>query len=602
MKRGGGRSATTAAAVGNGGGEGTAETPIKLAEATMKKLRKSVGVENLIVSEAVPIRESDPQATRATGIARALLLHLGVRDEQELDKTSKRWGSAIHDRAKELGGEETKVSWQSISEWTQMTVIVVSSVKEIRIPENGIADRNSLFVGRGAGDNFFVGLHPRRDSDEVTVEAIEDKIRIWREGQNPRKRGQEMIVMTEEETESNQRTRLDPKRSRGISEEEEPDFEMARDHPVLEEWNGFDEWKKQMRWVRATKALVWNEFVGEAITDRFEMVYTALYGHEFSTTRLLKAVFVDRVREVRDTVLNESTSTNGFEPRLFQEPEAVPQFIKDYMTFLKSAEGKKMSKLEQVERLLRAIEEHHRDWHKVISADVKLFKTQQNAEACLVRVFGKLEDLGKAETERRAAASGRGSSGGRGGGWHQRYGHNWNQGGNGGGQATNWNQGGNGGGQATNQMDLKLGAGTPALGDNRMATQQAGVKLGAGEPAALFGNNQNTPRGGTLPYPQGGGSPGEKRVKFACYNCNSPEHGSYDCPEPKRCSKCGSTQHLKFRCDGSGPGRGSPIRPDSMAGAGGGQAASGQANQYIPNQFIPRAPALGQMATATPKI
>ena len=110
-------------------------------------------------------------------------------------------------------------------------------------------------------------------------------------------------------------------------------------------------------------------------------------------------------------------------------------------------------------------------------------------------------------------------SGGRGGGWHQRNNQNWSPGGNGGGQANNWNQGGNGGGQATNQMEFKLGAATSAPGDNGMATQQTGVKLGAVEPATLFGNNQNIPRGGTSTYQHGGGSPGERKVKFVCYNC-----------------------------------------------------------------------------------
>ena len=607
-KRRGTRGATTAAATALGTVEGgrTAEAPMRLAEATMKKLRKRVGVENLIVSEAVLIRESEPQATRATGLAKALLLHLGVRDKMELDTTSERWGVAWYERAKELGGEDAKVSWQTISTWAQLTVVVVTSMRDTIVPEGDITDESSMFVGRGAGDNFFVGLHPRRGDDEARVEAIEDMISNWREQQTPRKRQQQEVIIMEDE----------PKRKKQAQEEDVPDFEMARDHPVLEEWTDFDEWKKSMRWVKAQKAMVWVDFVGESITDRFEMVYTALYGQEFAATKLTKPVLIERAKEVRDAVLNEGTTANGFEPRLFQEPEAVPQFVKDYMKFLKAAEGTKMTKLAQVERLLRAIEEHHRDWHKVISADVKLFKTQQNAEACLVRVFGKLEDLGKAETERRAANSGRGGGGGRGGGWHQRHGQNWdqgghgggqatnwNQGGNGGGQATNWNQGGNGGGQATNQMDLKSGAGTPVLGDKGETTQQAGVKLGAVEPATLFGNNQYIPRGGTPPHSQGSGTP-EKRVKFACYNCNSPEHGVNTCPEPKRCNKCGSTRHLQARCDGSGPGRGPPMEQEPMAGAGGGRTAPGQATQYVPQatQYVPRAPALGQMMQATPKI
>lgn len=592
MRRGT-RGATTAAAatLGPVGGGGSAETPVRLADATMKKLRKRVGVENLIVSGAVPIRESEQQATRAIGLAKALLLHLGVVDKAELDTTSDRWGRAMYDRARELGGEEARVSWQTLSTWAQLAVVIVTATKDTIVPEGSVTDENSLFVGRGAGDNFFVGLHPRRDSDEAKVEAIEDMISNWKEQQTPRKRQhQEVIIMDDE-----------PKKKKHTQEEDTPDFEMAMDHPVLEEWNDFDEWKKSMRWVKAQRAMVWVEFVGESITDRFEMVYTALYGQEFAAAKLTKTVFIERAKEVRDAVLNEGTTANGFEPRLFQEPEAVPQFVKDYMKFLKSAEGTKMTKLGQVERLLRAIEEHHRDWHKVISADVKLFKTQQNAEACLVRVFGKLEDLGRAETERRAAANGRGGGGGRGGGWHQRNNQNWNQGGHGGGQATNWNQGGNGGGQATNQMEFKLGAGTSAPGDNGMATQQTGVKLGAVEPATLFGNNQNIPRGGASAYQQGGGSPGERKVKFVCYNCNSPDHGAWACPEPKRCNKCGSTQHLAHKCDGSGPGRGTPGKTESITGAGG-QPAPGQATQYIPNQFIPRAPPLGQMATATPKI
>ena len=91
MRRGTRGAATAAAAtLGAVGGGGNAETPIRLADATMKKLRKRVGVENLIVSEAVrSYRSANPenQATRAIGLAKALLLHLGVGEIKLNDET-----------------------------------------------------------------------------------------------------------------------------------------------------------------------------------------------------------------------------------------------------------------------------------------------------------------------------------------------------------------------------------------------------------------------------------------------------------------------------------------------------------------------------------
>ena len=53
----------------------------KLAEATLKRLKKATGVENLTISGAVTMRETDTQQTRAVTMARLLLLHSGADEE-----------------------------------------------------------------------------------------------------------------------------------------------------------------------------------------------------------------------------------------------------------------------------------------------------------------------------------------------------------------------------------------------------------------------------------------------------------------------------------------------------------------------------------------
>jgi hypothetical protein len=322
-----------------GGGAPPAAGPVtsKLAEATLKRLKKATGVENLTTSGAVTMRDAEPQQTRAVTLARMLLLHLGA-EEEEATATSERWGAAFWQRAQELEGDKAKISWQTICDWAELTVLVVAATKNTTVPANGAVEKTSFFVGRGAGDNYYVGLHPRRESDIALRRLIDDEVSSMAAAASAKKRRNDVIDVPEDDEST---TRAEPKRGRREAETTERDFEIAEEHPVLDEWSDFDSWRRAMRRVRTTKALIWSEFIGIDIIDKFNVYYTALYRKEFQETRLTLKEFVERAGEVRDSVKNEETSFNGCEPRLFPEPEGVPTFVKEYLWFLKTEEGKK---------------------------------------------------------------------------------------------------------------------------------------------------------------------------------------------------------------------------------------------------------------------
>ena len=48
-------------------------------------------------------------------------------------------------------------------------------------------------------------------------------------------------------------------------------FEMADEHPVLDEWTKFDAFKREMRRVTTKRDLLWTSFISESIIDEFEM-------------------------------------------------------------------------------------------------------------------------------------------------------------------------------------------------------------------------------------------------------------------------------------------------------------------------------------------
>ena len=105
----------------------------------LKRLKKATGVENLTTSGAVTRRETDLQRTRAVAMARMLLLHLGA-DDEETTATSERWGTAFWQRAQEMEGDRAKISRQTICDWAELTVLVVTATRNTTVPANGTVE------------------------------------------------------------------------------------------------------------------------------------------------------------------------------------------------------------------------------------------------------------------------------------------------------------------------------------------------------------------------------------------------------------------------------------------------------------------------------
>ena len=116
---------------------------VKLAETTLKQLKKVMGVQNISVSEGVVVREADSQEARAQGLAKILLLHLGAGNEPELEETSQRWGEVILTRARSMN-DDARMDWSTLSEWSQKTVVVVAATKETRVPADGVVDKSAM--------------------------------------------------------------------------------------------------------------------------------------------------------------------------------------------------------------------------------------------------------------------------------------------------------------------------------------------------------------------------------------------------------------------------------------------------------------------------
>lgn len=589
----------------------------KIAEAVKKKMQAATKVGNLSWSEGIMIK-GDEEA-RIIAMAKAVLVHQGYEEEEDsLKAASEDLGLALWEVGQDKAqGSPLKATWEMVAELCHLGILVISNSKEQRYPPGATMPIDkTMCIAQGTEDCVFVVLHPARRPTGTAEEFVTGLREKWSEELN-RKRSIVELVESEDEKDW-ARAKKGKKR-----EDEGTDFEVSEAHPVLEDFLKFDEFRLSMKRVTARREMVWTPFIGEAIMGRFDLIYRVLVQKDFANHKTSKARFLQNVQEVVN-YNNATSARRRGEPRLRDDPELVPKFISEYADYIKQ-EGKGIPKLEQVEQLLRAIEEKHRAWAEEIEMDVRLFRSDHTADACLVQILMKLEKLGAEETKRRKSqGQGRGGPAGRRGerqgmeatpepmvqqwqmqheaggqgragqlglphfqghqGYHMSAGFPFYAG-----MGMQGEQGGNQGTQLPNQSYHGAHSFQPVLGNvghqvNQLSNQSYHGAQGFQPALGIAGVAGTQFNQGSPPFAGGGrGEGGRPRNQgigqqaIVCFNCGVQGHRSTQCTVPRKCRICGSERHLSWACDkkGSEGTTKEEIKGDSTT-------PSGTLQQYIP--------------------
>jgi hypothetical protein len=648
---------------------GAAVNPLpKLAEAVKKKLKTATQVENISLSAGVQVQGVSEEA-KAVSLAKLTLLYYGYGEEEtELDEASAYWGLGMWELWQ---SKNATVDWNMVTTLCKLTVVVVSSAKEARYPAGATADpAKAMFVAKGANDFYFVALHPSRRQRGGADAFVEATLRKWEEEKQKRigpivtlqgsdeEEGHTVNAGKRKKDDRNEKQQdvAGKKQKEAEPEDDENNFEVMEVHPVLESWGQFDVFKQRMRAITTRKKqIVWTEFISEEIKDSYDMVHKLFYDEEFAETKLTKTEFLRRSEEIANFEKNGISAKDRGEPRLFEDPEEVAEFAKDYKAYLKR-EGGLLSDTEKCEKLLRAIDDKHREWTIDIRKSCKLFQGEGLAARRLILIFQRLESLAEAaivakkgnivvdktqvKNVERGVDTGpqneRGLGRGRNGNYERRgysqqegyqnhYQPMWQGMSNSGFhglQPQSVFQTPFAGGAPQQQpfpvvpMNYATGAGPyhtagvtyPAGGMTHpgggmtwptgMGYPAGGVTFQNEEHGGTHRNNsQGVPglppgggrgAGGGLPrrQPYGGQQQhpygGDLGSKYKCFNCDEHGHLSTQCTKPKRCKICGSTNHLSYTCDGSGPKRNAT--PQEVIKESPQEEAKGtqQQQQYVP--------------------
>ncbi len=373
----------------NEGPQQPAEQVPQLTEAMTRKLKRIMGVDNLSISPPITIGVGDGEA-KSQRLAELVLVHLGFVAELSAQKeAADRWGEWLWKEWKGTQGTEAIAEWEMIHRLTGIEIIVVSSRNEVKVPASLIFDRaQTMVVAVSAGNYCFVVLSPSRRGEGNIDEFVRQKIQV----KETDKRKKRVITLADEaeelETRNEKRGRVDE------------NFRVVEEHPVLESFEEFEKFRKDMRRIKVKNVIEWSEFIGEDILDQVSFIYRAQYKTEIEYDQLSKTEFLTRLEVCVNVYAPTSEQTVGGEPWLHDEPELVPRFIKEFMRFCQKFKG---SKLDKVDRLLRNVERTHRGWAEAMYRDIAMFRVEENGDLCLVRAIKKLQELGEAETNKAKA-------------------------------------------------------------------------------------------------------------------------------------------------------------------------------------------------------
>jgi hypothetical protein len=403
------KTVTVQPAVGRvGGGVTGAVTPKpKLAEAVRKKLQAATQVVNVSVSEGIQIHGASEEE-KAIPLARAVMVHYGFgENEEDLRAASELFGLALWELWREkTHGRIAKANWEMVSDLCRLVIVQISSAKEVRYPAEAVARvENAMFVAKGADDYIFVTLHPSRRPTGSAEEFVSKTLQQWTDER--RGRSEKVVVLTgsdddgmpvmaKRKKDAGDEGDRTTKRGGGFEIDGENDFVVTEAHPILDAVGQFDPFKGQMRSVVAKKPIGWSAFVGDDIRASFDMTYKMLYGQEFEEAKMTKSEFLRRAEEVCDFERKTVSAKDKGEPRLYEDPEGVPEFTKEYRAYLKRDCGH-LTGTEKCERLLRAIDERHREWTINIRTNCSILQGEALAERRLVMIFQRLETLAESE-------------------------------------------------------------------------------------------------------------------------------------------------------------------------------------------------------------
>ena len=360
-----------------------AETAPKLTDTVTKKLKKVMGIENISISKPILMGalQGEPRAQR---LAELVLIYLGyVAGATELKEAGDRWGRSLWQEWRGIKGAEAIADWEMVHALAGIEVVQVSSGKDVKVPAGLIVDKiRTMVVAMSAGNYFFVVLSPSRIGEGRIEDFVSGKLQA---GNN--EKGQKRVIRIDEEVEEEEvRSR---KEKRGRLEE---DFRVVEEHPVLESFEEFEKFRKDMRRIKVQNAIEWSEFIGEEIFDQVSFIYRAQFKTEIEFDQLSKSDFLTRLEVCVNVYAPTAEQSVSGEPWLHEEPELVPKFAKEFMRYCQGIRG---SKLEKVDRLLRAVEKTHRDWSEAMYRDIAMFRVEENGDLCLVRAIRKLQELGK---------------------------------------------------------------------------------------------------------------------------------------------------------------------------------------------------------------
>ena len=506
-----------------------------ISDAVTRRVKAAVGVQNLTWSEGYSMPAGLPNEARAGVMAQLYLRQCGFGNDASFEAASETLGWALA----ELWADQSTIramDWEMLAVITAMTVRVFASAKDTRFPAGARADREStMFIARGQSDNYFLVLNPLRVGEGTAEEFVAEQLKQW-----TTKQAQVVIELADEDEVGGARGGAKRKRaelgrpSTKVSEEEDrtkrsrefADFEVAEAHPVLEEWGEFDNFKKEMRQVNAREPIVWEIFIGERLIKRLVMQYRVQYKADFNKTKMSKTVFLARMEELRDLETTGVVRSMG-EPRLYNEPGAVKDFINDFLEYRSRNEAKN-TPLGWCERLLYRIADKRREWAAEIQKGIGMWRTEESAEGCFLTICKRLEGLEEEEATRK-------------------------------------------------QGIMSVEGPVRRPWQNRAISSPQGQIQPVG--AIIGGPSLGKPPPPAEEPPGRGGLPAKKEG-FKCYNCDDPGHGSYQCPHPKRCNICGALNHLAYACDGSGP-------KGKREAAAGGALATGEQGTQATKQYVP---------------
>ena len=398
------------------GGQPAAE--VTISEALLKKLKKITKWGNLTVSKAVKIPTTGSAEDRTKGMARLVLLHLGFAVEE---RASELWSAKwLEDwratRTVANAGEEP--SWEMVHEATGLDIIEVgSSGADKRYGKEGEMDMDTaMIVGKGVAGNFFVVLHPsRKRLNESSFDYVRQRSDMGQREPEVNREMEKRPVVDLREDEANAGT--PQKRPRQLEErwDREIPFTMMARNPVWEKVEDFAEFQKDMKAVRAGRSVDWRVFIGEELIREVELGYQAKYGISFEegVRGLDEKLFIKQMTEVNKILCNKNEWRVSGEPKLYDDPKQVPVFVKEFMIYVSEGRGRSLTRIEQLDVLLRVIDDKHHDWAKSISGELGGFITEATAPACLLRAYRRLKELAEEKLSKQTEKAGGGSNQGK---------------------------------------------------------------------------------------------------------------------------------------------------------------------------------------------